>query len=142
MLLTGGSADEARAARWEDIDLQERVWRMPVKLAAGSTRKPRPRRIVLGDAVALLLAALRADPEAKGPVFPGLASDASRSRLELAWKSATERAGVAGLGLERLHPMLASGILKGLSPALTQALLGLRERATDRLPQPTTQNRH
>ena len=129
MLLTGVSAAQAGAARWEDIDLDGRAWRMPEK-PAKDARKARVRRVALGQAASLLLAALPRDPGASGPLFfAGLSPGASRARLDAAWESATASAGVAGLGLDGLHPMLASGIFRGLSPDLTQSLLGLRDRA-------------
>ena len=133
MLLTGVSSDEASAARWQDIDTEARLWRLPQRAPAKGALRARPRRVVLGDAAMLLLAAVHREPGADEAVFfAGVAAGAARSRLDAAWEAATASAGVAGLALDGLHPMLASGIFKGLSPDLTRSLLGLRERPGQR----------
>ncbi|MCF8509983.1 MAG: tyrosine-type recombinase/integrase [Rhodobacteraceae bacterium] len=53
LILTGARSGEARLARWRDIDLQTRIWTVPV------SKNGRARRIVLSGAAVELLQSMR-----------------------------------------------------------------------------------
>ena len=125
MLLTGVTCEDARTARWEEFDLDRRLWLKPVPAAPGSAIKPRPRRIPLGDAAMMLILAVQECGSGTGCVFAGPGPDISAARLDAVWAAAARLAGIEDTPLEALRPVLAAGLFRGLSPALTQRLLGL-----------------
>ena len=128
MLLTGVASDEARTARWEEFDLERRVWLKPVPARGKGTVRPRPRRIVLGGAALALLAAMH-ERRRSGDYLFSLESGAGPvPQLDTAWSAAVARAGIPGANLEALRPVFASHVFEGLSPDLTRALLGLQPK--------------
>ena len=70
MLLTGVASDDARTARWEEIDLHRRVWLKPVPARGKGAVRPRARRIVLGEAAHTLLAAMHKRRRSEDYLFP------------------------------------------------------------------------
>ena len=125
MLLTGVASDDARTARWEEFDLDRRVWLKPVPARGQGTVRPRPRRIVLGEAALTLLAAMHERRRCEDYLFPFESGAGPVPQLDTAWSAAAERAGIAGAHLRALRPMFASHVFEGLSPELTRSLLGL-----------------
>jgi integrase len=122
MLLTGASCDEARTARWDELDLEARLWRKTPRAASNA----RPRRISLGGAALLLLEELSGEGEAAaGFLFPCAGGEIPRSRLESVWRGAAAAAGVEHRSLDALRPVLGSRLFDGLPLALTRRLLGL-----------------
>jgi integrase len=80
-LLTGCRPGEALSARWENIDLGARVWRLPAS-------KTGPRLVYLGQATIELLSGLTQD----GPwLFSGNVAGAPLYNLEALWKRLTAR---------------------------------------------------
>lgn len=128
MLLTGIPAARIREARWNDIDLDRRVWMLPQPQVQASPVRPRPRRVALGDAAAILLAELRGRASDQYP-FSTLRGDVGADRLRTAWKAASVSAGITDMPLESVRPVLATNLFRGLSPALTRRLLGLTDRS-------------
>ena len=129
MLLTGVASDEARTARWEEFDLGRRVWLKPVPAGGHGAVRPRPRRIVLGEAALTLLATMHEQRRPGGYVFSVESGGGPVPELEPVWSEATSSAGIAGSSLEALRPMYASQVFEGLSPELTRSLLGLGPEA-------------
>lgn len=125
MLLTGVSCEDVRTARWEEFDLDRRLWLKPVSAAPKSAIRPRPRRIPLGDAAMMLIQAMRERGSGTGCVFAAPGPDIPVARLDAVWAAAAGLAGIENTPLEALRPVLAAGLFRGLSPALTRRLLGL-----------------
>jgi integrase len=65
-ILTAARSGEVRGARWDEIDLQARLWSLP----AGRMKAGRPHRVPLSDAACGLLEPL-AGLRQSGLVFPG-----------------------------------------------------------------------
>src|SRR5207248_4148693 len=63
-ILTAARASEALGARWDEIDLERRLWTVP----AERMKKRKEHRVALSDAAIALLAGLPRDGEL---VFPG-----------------------------------------------------------------------
>ena len=129
MLLTGVASEEARTARWEEFDLGRRVWLKPVPARGQGAVRPRPRRIVLGEAALTLLATMHEQRRPDGYVFSVESGGGPVPELEPVWSAATSSAGIAGSSLQALRPMYASQVFEGLSPELTRSLLGLGPEA-------------
>ena len=129
MLLTGVASDDARTARWEEIDLHRRVWLRPVPARGQGAVRPRPRRIVLGEPAHTLLAAMRKRRRSEDYLFPLETGAGPVPQLETAWSAAAARAGIPGANLQALRPVFASHVFEGLSPELTRSLLGLEPAA-------------
>ena len=129
MLLTGVASDDARTARWEEIDLHRRVWLRPVPAHGQGAVRPRPRRIVLGEAAHTLLVAMRKRRRSEDYLFPLETGAGPVPQLETAWSAAAARAGIPGADLQALRPVFASHVFEGLSPELTRSLLGLEPAA-------------
>jgi integrase len=76
-ILTAARSDEALGARWDEIDLQVRLWTVP----AERMKSRREHRVPLSDAVVKLLGALPGPHD--GPVFPGRKAGHSINRTRL-----------------------------------------------------------
>ena len=129
MLLTGVGSDDVRTARWQEFDLHGRVWLKPVPARGRGAVRPRPRRIVLGEAALTLLAAMHERRRSEEYLFPLESGTGPVPQLETAWSAAAASAGIAGPDLRALRPVFASHVFEGLSPALTRSLLGLEPAA-------------
>ena len=129
MLLTGVASEDVRTARWEDIDLARRIWLKPVPVRGRGAIRPRPRRVVLGEAAHTLLAVMHERRRTEDYLFPLESGAVPVARLESAWSAAAARAGIADANLQALRPVLASHVFEGLSPGLTRSLLGLAPAA-------------
>ena len=125
MLLTGVTSEDARTARWEEFDFARRLWLKPVAARGQGAIRPRPRRIVLGEAALALLAAIRENRRSDDYLFVAEFETGPVRELDSAWSAAAARAGVDGANLRALRPVFASHVFEGLSPALTRSLLGL-----------------
>lgn len=127
MLLTGQSCEDVRAAQWQELDLERRVWLKPAPLSSKASSPPRPHRIRLGDAAMMLIGEVRAESEgAGGFVFRHAGGGIPLDRLDAVWSAAARQAGAEETSLEAFRPVLAAALFRGLSPALTRRLLGLR----------------
>ncbi len=81
-LLTGCRPGEALAAKWEDVDLAARVWKLPAA-------KTGPRAVYLGQATVDVLSGLAKD----GPwLFSGRVDGAALTSLRALWERVAERA--------------------------------------------------
>ena len=125
MLLTGVTSADARTARWDDFDLARKIWLKPVSTSRSGPIRPRPRRIVLGDAAMTLLAALRGNRQCEGYLFAGESDSGPVGELDAAWSTVAMRAGVGATSLQALRPAFASHVFDGLTPDVARTLLGL-----------------
>jgi len=81
-LLTGARPGEVLSARWEDIDLGARVWKLP-------KGKTGARPVYLGEAAAHLLAEI---PRAGAWIFPGVGKSGHLESLRDLWDRTAKRA--------------------------------------------------
>ncbi len=94
LLDTGARKSEALNARWADIDLDERTWRIP------SPKSGRPQTVPLGDAT---VAWLR-DVERLGPwLVPGRDGTKARTDLRRAWEQVREAANIHDVTIHDLR---------------------------------------
>jgi G3E family GTPase len=129
MLLTGVAVPDLRGARWEEFDLAREVWLKPQAPTQGTWVKPRPRRIALGTAAQVLLTGMRSDDPDSECLFAPHAEDGFDERVAGVWNEATTAAHVDHAELDRVRPVLASGVFKGLNESLMKKLLGVESTA-------------
>lgn len=126
LVLTGARKGEALNALWRDMNLEERVWHVPV------SKNGRSRRIVLCGASIETLAAIRA--RAQGLGLPTGNSDSvflnpkTRKRYDsfyAAWHRARAEAGLEEVRIHDLRHTYASLLInKGVTLYEVQTLLG------------------
>jgi integrase len=91
LILTASRSNETRAAKWDEIDLDARIWTIP----ASRTKSARAHRVPLSDAAIAVLAAMKPLQRAPaGLIFPG--AKVSRPLSDVALSKAL--AAVAGPG--------------------------------------------
>ena len=100
LALTGTRSGEVRAATWQDIDLQQRVWTVPVENSKMSLDPNRqPHRVPLSDAAVQILESIDRR-EGVDLVFPaprdGALSDMTISKVMRDMQAAEIKAGRAG----------------------------------------------
>ena len=129
MLLTGVTSEDARTARWEEFDVARRLWLKPVAPRGRGPIRPRPRRIVLGEAALALLSAIRESQQTDDYLFLVESESGPVPELETAWSAVAAHAGVEDTDLQAMRPAFASHVFEGLAPNLVRALLGLEPAA-------------
>ncbi len=120
MLLTGTRWEEVRDARWEDIDLERRLWLKPNP----GTFHNQPRRIRLSEPAMILLRRLAKPANGGDQLFTG---GEGAVPIEELWSELTAAAGIDGAGLDRLRPSLASHLFADQDSAVLNSLLGASE---------------
>lgn len=133
-LLTGARKRELLDARWEDIDFDRRVWRIPM------TKSGRPRHVPLTDEAVGVLQALRLKlPELlaqpgllENPwVLPNLKTGKPFQSIFNSWDTARCRAGVPDLRVHDLRHSFASALVnQGIPIYDIQKLLGHQDIKT------------
>lgn len=130
LLLTGARGHNVRAMRWDEVELERGLWRIPgEKFKTGE-----PVVVILVDAVVGILKARRAaaEPEAEY-VFPGRGG-ACISYPQAAWRRIVKRAGLKNLRPHDLRRTLASwGVAAGASLYAVGKALGHRDAATTQI---------
>ena len=119
LLATGARAGEARAATWEDIHYEQRVW-----VIRSQTSKSKKRRSVpLNDIALSVLDELKAGGNTVGPLFVG--KRGPYRHLTKNWERVCEAADLKGLRLHDLRHSYASMLVNaGVSLFLVQQTLG------------------
>jgi integrase len=127
-LLTGARKRELLDARWEDIDFERRVWKIPM------TKSGRPHFIPLSNEAYALLLDLRLKlpnmlerPAAQEVpwVFPNPKTNQPFASIFKAWNTARCKAGLADLRIHDLRHSFASALVnKGVPIYDVQKLLG------------------
>jgi len=130
---TGARRSEVLNAKWQDFDLEGKVWRLP------STKSGRTQYIPLTQAVVEVLKAI---PRETDYVLPGSNSEGRRYDLKRPWQNLLKKTGIAGLHLHDLRRSfglavaresglhVASRLLRHSTVAITAAVyapLGLDE---------------
>ena len=119
LLLTGMRRDEVRLATWAEIDLEEKVWRVP----ASRHKSARGLELPLTPAVVELLEAL--GPQVDGLVIRGNGSDKvwrGHSRLK---RALDRESGVTGWVLHDFRRVIRSGLAElGVPFDVSERVLG------------------
>lgn len=133
-LLTGARKRELLDARWEDIDFDAQVWRIPI------TKSGRPRHVPLTDQALEILSTLRVKiPEVleqpgvlENPwVLPNIKTGKPFNSIFNSWDSARRRAGVSDLRVHDLRHSFASALInQGIPIYDIQKLLGHQDIKT------------
>jgi len=100
-LLLGTRRSELLSARWADIDLEQRTWRLPMTKAGRSHLLPLPTPVI--DILASL-----ASRDKSEWVFPGSGSTGHLAEPKKAWQRIRERAGVPDVRIHDLRRTLGS----------------------------------
>ena len=101
LLLTGARRGNVMAMHWDQVDLAERVWRIP------KTKSGRPLQVPLA-APALAILARRADTDATGYVFPGRGKAGHITEVRAAWERLRDRAELSDLRMHDLRRTMGS----------------------------------
>lgn len=133
-LLTGARKRELLDARWEDIDFNRRVWRIPM------TKSGRPRHVPLTNEAVEILTTLRSrlpqmleQPELiENPwVLPNLSTGKPFQSIFNSWNTARIKAGVSDLRVHDLRHSFASALVnQGIPIYDIQKLLGHQDIKT------------
>lgn len=134
LLLTGARREEIVQARWEWVDWDAGVIRLPDDKSRRTGDKTRLKTVVLGDVGLFLLTPHR---QAKGPIFPARTKDGTAyDGLGKAWS--VIRKGLVGTNGRplRLHDLRhaygAAAIDAGIPDAQISEVLGHRDRRSTR----------
>jgi integrase len=100
-LLLGTRRNELLSARWADIDLDQRIWRLPVTKAGRSHLLPLPTPVV--DIFRSLPSNGKSDW-----VFPGWGSSGHLTEPKMVWQRIRTRAGVPDVRIHDLRRTLGS----------------------------------
>lgn len=118
LLLTGARKREVLDARWEDFDIDNRLWRIPF------TKTGRPRTVPMSDGVMSILDTV---PRIAGSgyVFPNPATAKPYATVHDAWHTVRKRAGLEDVRMHDLRHSFASILINsGRSLYEVQHLLG------------------
>jgi len=105
-LLLGTRRSELLAARWADIDLEQRTWRIP------ETKTGRSHLLPLPDASTSILSSLPSH-ESNEWVFPGSGATGHLAEPKKAWHRIRTRAGVPDVRIHDLRRTLGSWLAVG-----------------------------
>lgn len=124
LLVTGCRKQEALKARWEDIDLALRVWKIPL------SKSGKARHVTISDtAIRFLQATRSATEQLVGPNNPYLFPNPKTGRpfvsIFCAWNTARKKAGIPDFRLHDARHSYASTLVNaGVSLYEVQRLLG------------------
>jgi integrase len=118
LILTGARKREVLDARWEDFDLDRRVWRIP------TTKLGKPRYVPISDGVLSLLGSVPRLP-GLGYVFGNAATGKPFVSIYAGWNTARIRAGMPEVRVHDLRHSFASLLINaGRSLYEVQTILG------------------
>jgi len=115
LLFTGARAGEILSLRWEHVDAERGVLRLP-------TSKTGPKEIQLGPKARTVLAELREEAEAEGYVIPGRAPGEPLVGLHRIWKRCLRAAAIDET--VRLHDLRRTAASAGASAGLPIETVG------------------
>ena len=118
LLLTGARKREVLDARWEDFDVDNRLWRIPF------TKTGKPRTVPMSDGV---MSVLETVPRVAGSayVFPNPDTGKPYVTIHNAWDTVRKRAGLREVRMHDLRHSFASILINsGRSLYEVQHLLG------------------
>ena len=118
LILTGARKREVLDAKWEDFDLDRRLWRIP------TTKLGKPRHVPISDGVMSLLGSVPRVQEV-AHVFANPATGKPYVSIFVAWNTARTRAGMPEVRVHDLRHSFASLLINsGRSLYEVQKLLG------------------
>jgi integrase len=120
LLATGARLNEAQMVRWEDVDLENRVWRIP----ATNSKSKRVRSVPLND---MAIEALKENRNDDGYVFRSPRGDGERpyNNIHKSWYRIRNKAGLPHLRAHDLRHSHASLLINsGRSLFEVQKILG------------------
>ena len=127
LLLTGARRSEVLGMRWDEIDLEARIWIKP----PSRTKQKRMHRVPLSGSVMELLAQLRDGAKGEEFVFPGTGSSGHLADIKRSWASVCAEAGIVNCRLNDLRHSFASLIVSnGGSLETIGGLLGHSQTQT------------
>lgn len=118
LLLTGARKSEILKARWENVNLEQRILTVPI------SKSGKPRHIVLSEAAIQIIKEI---PQNTGSpwLFPGHAKGKPLSDLYLFWKGLRRELGIADVRIHDLRHTFASFLVNsGHSLYEVQKMLG------------------
>jgi integrase len=116
LILTGARKREVLDAKWEDFDLERRLWRIP------TTKLGKPRHVPLSDGVLNLLSTV---PRSETYTFGNPETGKPYVSIYYAWDSARRKAGLGEVRMHDLRHSFASLLINsGRSLYEVQKLLG------------------
>lgn len=126
LLLTGARKGEARLMRWRDIDIYNRIWKVP------RSKNGRSRHIILSSEAVRVLADTKAKALNMGLptksdcyVFTNPKTQTAYYSFYASWFNARDKAGLSGIRIHDLRHTYASMLInKGVSLYEVQTLLG------------------
>jgi len=107
LLLTGARKREVLDARWEDLDWQRRLWRIP------KTKAGKARYVPLSTATLGLLERRKQPSGRSGYIFPNPTTDKPFQSIYYAWDTARKEAGLDDLRIHDLRHSFASFLING-----------------------------
>jgi integrase len=122
---TGARLSEVLRARWENIDLDEGVWRLP------TTKSGRPQIIPLSSGTAAMLRTL---PRLGPWVIPGRSPENQRKDLRTPWDTIKEAAGLEGVTIHDIRRTFGLHIARAAGLHVASRLLRHSDiRVTERV---------
>jgi integrase len=106
LLSTGARCNEALSARWEHVDVANRVWRIP----ATNSKSKRMRSVPLNDAALDVLSEIE---NREGFLFVNPKTGTRRSTISKSWERIRTLAGLPHLRLHDLRHQFASMLVNG-----------------------------
>ncbi len=105
LLSTGARLNEALQARWEEIDIEHRVWRIPARNA----KSGKMRAVPLNDTALEVLMSL----ETEGHLFINRRTGKPYTTIHKVWEQIRNEAGLSHLRLHDLRHQFASFLVNG-----------------------------
>jgi integrase len=107
LLLTGARKREVLDARWEELDWNRRLWRIP------KTKAGKPRYVPLSTATLELLERRKQPSGRSGYIFPNPTTDKPFQSIFYSWDTARKQAGLDDLRMHDLRHSFASFLING-----------------------------
>ena len=107
LLITGARKREVLDARWEYIDWQRRLWKLPI------TKAGKARYVPLCAAALELLESRKQPSGHSGFIFPNPKTDKPFSSVYYSWDTARKQAGLDDLRMHDLRHSFASFLING-----------------------------
>jgi integrase len=126
LLLTGARRGEVLGARWEDLDLEARVWVKP----GATTKQKTEHRAPLSSAAVLLLKQLQDGRKESPWVFPGIGEQGHRDNVKRAWATIRKEADTTARIHDLRHTYASVLASAGQSLSIIGALLGHTQATT------------
>lgn len=122
-LLTGARKGSVKKMRWDEVDLDLCIWRIP------QTKNGDPQNIVLSESAVAVLESRKQNSLQGEWIFPGRCGKGHLQEPKRAWKRILERANINNLTIHDLRRTLASYLaIEGQSPYIIGKALGHRDQ--------------